>query len=118
MSKRLYDDDDDALFSEPTNNPDAYPFSDDEEEEPQVFKSDLPLKASFHPVVRSDKHVQDSVCYYGQLALLTLLYAHVVEGEHVPGLFDREKQSMSVSLFSASKLFIYFRPNANVEFHF
>lgn len=97
---------DDELFSEHHHNfrnPDAYAFDDEDEEEalrnaalppppPQI-----PTRVNFQPIVRSDKQVQDSVCYYGQQALITLLYAHVTQGEYVPGLFDREQQKLPVA---------------------
>ena len=91
----------DELFVEHHNfrNPDAYALDDDEDERASFVQPapPPPTRVNFQPIVRSDKQVQDSVCYYGQEALITLLYAHVTQGEHVPGLFDREQQKLPVA---------------------
>lgn len=42
--------------------------------------------------VRSEKHVMDSVCYYQQQALITLVYASKTQGHRIPGLMDEATQ--------------------------
>lgn len=45
-------------------------------------------------VNRPEYVVTDSVAYYNQAALMTLLYAHVTEGISIPAIFDKDRQSM------------------------
>ncbi len=44
--------------------------------------------------VRPEHTVVDSVSYYNQLGLWTLMYGHVTQGVSVPAVFDAKNQKM------------------------